>query len=628
MKKLLILSAFLILILACTFTSCDSDKNSDTDALVTESESETSVSQTEKETYGFHLHSYGEWVTVKEATCTQKGSMERVCACGEKKTKTIEALSHVEVVNSAVSATCLTNGKTEGKSCSVCNTILVPQELVPAGHSYGEWTIELEADCTTEGIRSRICSVCGDENEEVIPFSHNYVECVCSCGDIKYAYNLSFTEVADGYSVSGIGECEDYYIYIPAEYNGKPVTEIGTSAFSGSNIIIEKMFVPASVKRIEKNAFLHNTRFGKIFFAENSQLESIGESAFNASDIYIIKLPEGLKTIGEGAFVSCDNLTEIHIPASLESIGKNAFRYFNENCKVYVSDIGSWCEINFTNDYSNPMRRTQKIYDANGNEIVDVVIPEGITKISNFAFYNAKTIKSITFPTTLKTIGEKVFYDCVLLSSVNIKDLSAWCNVSSKSTIAQNRAAFYLNGEAIVDLVIPQDVTSIGNLSFAGCSSLKTITMHDGVKKLGDGAFMSCVNVTDITLSNGLREIAKEAFQGNTSLKSISIPANVTSIGESAFKNCTALTAIDLPIDLESIGKYAFSGCSAFTEFTIPESVTFIDAYAFEKCTSLTNVYFEDANNWNSGGSSISFNSSSLAAKYLVSNGYRPYEKK
>ena len=633
MRKIALLLTFFALILTIALTSCDDNKSLDeSNSLSSDTSGDASLAQTdkatEKETFGFHLHSYGEWKNVKEPTCTESGSMERVCACGDKKVKSIASSGHVAVTDPSVAATCTAHGKTEGTHCIVCNAVIVPQELIPASHSFGDWVTETEPTCTTEGLQYKVCSKCGERSEEVLPSSHNYVESVCSCGAIKYAYDLEFAEVDDGYSVCGIGECKDYYIYIPAEYKGKPVTEIGVSAFSGSGRIIEKMFVPASVKRIGKNAFLHNTSFGKMFFAENSQLESIGEGAFNASDIYSLKLPEGLKTIGDGAFVSCDNLTELHIPASLKSIGNNAFRYFNENCKIYVSDIGSWCEIKFGNDYSNPMKRTGKLYDESGNEFKDIDIPEGVTEISRLAFYGGKSITRFTFPTTLKKIGSEAFYDCVLISEVYIKDLTAWCNASFDTMIASRGATFYLNGEAITDLVIPQNVTSIGGFVFGGCSSLKSLTMHDGVTQLGTSAFMGCSNLENITLSKGLIKIANNAFQGNKALKSIQIPEGITTIGDGTFKNCTALTDISLPESLTTIEGNAFSGCTALAAITIPSAANYIGEYAFENCTALKNVYFDNASNWYWGSSPAPATSSSKSAEYLVEDAYREWTKK
>lgn len=161
--RILLTSMAVLLTLTGVFASCDqSGKNESTTVSVTTNVPETTTvvpqtttkapettsvpetttkapetTQKPETTEPSHTHAWSEWTTTRNATCTEAGEEERICACGEKETKSISAAGHAEVVDPAVQSTCTAEGKTEGKHCSVCNTILVAQTDLPlANHTY------------------------------------------------------------------------------------------------------------------------------------------------------------------------------------------------------------------------------------------------------------------------------------------------------------------------------------------------------------------------------------------------------------------------------------------------------------------------------------------------------------
>ncbi len=116
-------------------------------------------------------HAYGDWTVTKEATCTEVGTETRTCANDEahKETKDIAAKGHTEVTVAGKDATCTEEGLTEGKKCSVCDTVTKEQETIPAkGHTFGEWTVVKEATEEETGLKERVCA-CGEKETEVIP---------------------------------------------------------------------------------------------------------------------------------------------------------------------------------------------------------------------------------------------------------------------------------------------------------------------------------------------------------------------------------------------------------------------------------------------------------------------------
>ena len=107
-----------------------------------------------------HMHPFGEWTQVKAPTCTEVGITESRCSCGQRQTQPVAALGHEEAKDAAVPATCSAEGKTEGKHCGVCGTVLVAQTVIPAtGHVYDSGEIITTATCNRDGEKKYTCTV-------------------------------------------------------------------------------------------------------------------------------------------------------------------------------------------------------------------------------------------------------------------------------------------------------------------------------------------------------------------------------------------------------------------------------------------------------------------------------------
>lgn len=128
-------------------------------------------------------HSFGEWRTVKNATCTQDGEKERSCSCGTTEKQKIQSSGHTEVIDQEVSASCTTNGLTQGKHCSVCGTVIVAQQTIQAGHTE-VIDQEVSATCTKEGkTQGKHCSKCGtilQAQTSTPKIDHNYLNGKCT----------------------------------------------------------------------------------------------------------------------------------------------------------------------------------------------------------------------------------------------------------------------------------------------------------------------------------------------------------------------------------------------------------------------------------------------------------------
>ena len=108
-------------------------------------------------------HKFGDWTTTKSSTCTESGTQIRKCEiCGATESKSLSAKGHTEIVDKAIPATCITDGKTEGSHCSVCGAVIKAQDTIKAtGHKFGDWTTTKSSTCTESGTQIRKCEICG-----------------------------------------------------------------------------------------------------------------------------------------------------------------------------------------------------------------------------------------------------------------------------------------------------------------------------------------------------------------------------------------------------------------------------------------------------------------------------------
>ncbi len=208
-----------------------------------------------------------------------------------------------------------------------------------------------------------------------------------------------------------------------------------------------------------------------------------------------------------------------------------------------------------------------------------VVIPseylgKPVLKIGKRAF-EGKSIKEITIPESVTSIGIAAFYDCSGLTSIYyMGNVASWCGISGLGNLMTTSRTLYIGGNKVDgNMTIPDGVTNIGSYAFYGCSDLTSVTIGNSVTEIGDSAFSGCSDLTSVT-----------------------IPDSVTSIGEWAFEYCNGLTSVTIPDIVTSIGKGAFYGCSGLTSITIPDSVKSIGDWAFEDCSGLTSIIVDEGN--------------------------------
>ena len=394
-------------------------------------------------------------------------------------------------------------------------------------------------------------------------------------------------------------------ISIPAILGGWRVTGIKDAAFSGC-YELTSITIPESVKCIGGDAFL------------------------NCSGLTSLTLSSGLVSIGASAFRGCNGLTAVTIPSTVCEIGSRAFSSCSNITCFIVSESNQ--KFKSINGLLCSKDGKELIAGINGA----VVVPSGVTRVADCAFYECVGLISVTIPQGVTTIGDSAFRGCSGLMDVTIPSgvtsIGAWafyeCRGLTDVTIpygVTSVGAYALNGcSKLISLTIPSSVTSIGISAFSGCESLRSVTVPSYVTSISS-TFMTrtgCAPITNVVVSEGTETIKYKMFADCRTLESVSIPSSVMSIEEDAFLNCGGLMSITvsagnlnyksvngmlcskdgeklfsgingdaiIPFGVLSIEYGAFKGYSGLKSVTIPESVTNIHLYAFKDCSGLTSV--------------------------------------
>ena len=293
----------------------------------------------------------------------------------------------------------------------------------------------------------------------------------------------------------------------------------------------------------------------------------IGEQAFvEHEEITEVSIPNTVTTIGNAAFCDCVALQSISIPNSVTSIGDMAFH----GCKEATS-------INLGN---------------------------AVKYIGSEAFAGCKKLGSITIPESLTAVGFGAFSGCGSLTNVDITNLAKWCSISFHDGGGNpliNAQHLYLNGEEIKDLVVPDEIHTIGAYAFYGYMGLTSVTIPKTTTTIGAKAFTMCRNLENIVIDENnpnydSRDNCNAVIETETNTllvgcKNSTIPNSITAIGPYAFEKCFGMTEIAIPESVTRIWQYAFLDCYYLKYISIPKTMNYIGYCAFANNSSSAVFY-------------------------------------
>ena len=299
----------------------------------------------------------------------------------------------------------------------------------------------------------------------------------------------------------------------------------------------------------------------------------ICDSAFSwRSYLSEIVIPASVNSIGHGAFTGCSSLTCISIPKSVICLNGNPFLLWNSKLECLSPNFVYEDDVLFNKDKS-------RIISFRNRNVESYVIPSSVTSIGDCAFNDCSSLSEIVIPASVTSIGDSAFCSCRSL-----------CKIVIPASVTSIGDHAFSGCSSLSEIVIPSSVTSIGYRAFSDCSSLSEIVIPSSVTSIGDSAFSDCHSLSKIVIPSSVTSIGKGAFWGCDSLSEIVIPSSVTSIGDDAFWDCDSLSEIVIPSSVTSIGGCAFSGCHSLSKIVIPSSVTSIGDSAFSRCSSLSNI--------------------------------------
>lgn len=295
-------------------------------------------------------------------------------------------------------------------------------------------------------------------------------------------------------------------------------------------------------------------------------MDSLGRCAFSSTKIATLNLNDGLKYIGSYAFQSSYNLVSVDIPASVEEIADHAF-FGGSSCNLANVTLHEGLKkIGDAAFYSQKLTEIAlpTTVDSIGSAFMScaklekVALNEGLKYIGGGAFYGCKALTDITLPSTLEEVGDELFMNATALSAINIP---ASLKETGNCFIAGTSVATITLDEANPSYVLSDGVLYNKSFSLLVAAPMKGVTSHAvNSKCLGiyGGAFMGS-EIETVTIPNGLVAIDDYAFC-QSSLKEIAFPSSLVWVGEQAFAS-TKLTSVVLPESFPYINDGEFAGC-------------------------------------------------------------------
>ena len=410
------------------------------------------------------------------------------------------------------------------------------------------------------------------------------------------------------------------------------LVSISERAFS-SCTALGSVEIPASVAKVGACAFEFCTTLGSIVFRGEST--ALGKGTLSScTSLSYVNLPKGATLIPANTFSDCTSLEELILPSGVVEISSYAFlNCYSLKALTLPLNLVSIGNYAFSGCSALPGFTFPSTVETVGrgafygcSSITSIVVPETIVNMGSGVFNECLSIESMTapFPTVFSYGANFSYYFSGRAIPASLKRIT----VSGVNDLTIPASAFS-GCVSLKELTLPDGITSIGQNAFKNCSALTSLVIPDSVEVMGSGMLTGTNALKEITLPyaalsatneyEGFRylyydsysfytpqrletvtltkavTIPEYSFQDMTTIKRINLPSTLADIGYYAFSGCSALSTITLPDQLSTIGGYAFNGCYALESLALPNTLSSIGQCAFRDCAALTSLVIPDS---------------------------------
>ncbi len=535
--------------------------------------------------------------------------------------------THDPVILPAVEPTCKKTGLTEGKKCSKCGDILVPQQTVnklPHSPATGVCDMcgERHGGMTEEEVQNiikvfdvsvaNINSVGGvdmqiaweNTSNKTIKYIYFNVTAYNAVGDpvacdIRgyYTINGEVTgpiepgTVIGNYNIDSDTYFNGHYwecLYYNSTIRSFKLNSIEIKYMDGTNVKISSSEIPYAYVGhpkgliIEYNKELEGYEVKGYVPTGNDpecleipstykgkSVVSIDSFAFSETSLFSeIIIPDSITNIGSYAFSKMTGLERITIPESITSIGDSAFWQCSSLTEVvYNANIGDY-------DFGDDVF----LGAGHGGSGITLKVGKNVTSLPSTMFYDSSAkLTEVIFEegSACQSIGALCFAKCEYLETVKFadnEDASFYLDIDSRA---------FTGCSSLTDIKFPANLGGIGECAFLDCTSLELVDIPEGAY-IGVGAFKGCTSVQTVNVNGS--NISNEAFSGCTRLENLYISDFTSFIGNKAFYGCSSLKSLTLSDSVSDIGESAFQKCTSLAEVHISKNLYSIGKYAFASC--------------------------------------------